>query len=199
MSVTRFFTLIALFACIATVGCGDDPPTYFLFPDSREYCVFPVGSKWVYKDSISGKLDSMQVTGIDRQIIDDRKKFGGYFEEIEVTFSNSGSGIDNYHLFWHGTNINIVSLRKNVASGGAIFASSKIGQLGSDFPWHITIGAEIDTLLLEGSLYENVKVFENSDSSAYLKRTWFARNKGLIKYQTNQGKVYVATKVSIAK
>ena len=50
--------MFILVLVLSALSCRK-PITYYMPQDLKDYCMFPVGSWWVYEDSISGEKDSI--------------------------------------------------------------------------------------------------------------------------------------------
>lgn len=63
MKPKLYFTLILPLVVFCFVGCHKDrkPPTYYLPQEVKDYMYFKPSTYWVYKDSVSGALDSVIV------------------------------------------------------------------------------------------------------------------------------------------
>ena len=60
MKKIRSYILISFLLLIFVQSCREpELPTYYMPQEFKDYVVFPVGSYWVYKDSVSGVLDTV--------------------------------------------------------------------------------------------------------------------------------------------
>ncbi len=60
----QIFLLLLVFCAVLFWGCPK-PRTYIPIPDEvKAYVVFPVGSYWIYTDSLSDQLDSVCITAV---------------------------------------------------------------------------------------------------------------------------------------
>ncbi len=88
---TKFylFVLIISFLCLAS-DCGRyNRPTYYMPQDFKDYVMYPVGSYWVYEDSISGETDSIVLTEQETFIEEPGHVWDFYWENISHEFYSS--------------------------------------------------------------------------------------------------------------
>lgn len=85
-----FFALLCA-TIVYLQSCNEeDYPTYYMDEDFKDYVMHPVGSYWIYEDSISGAIDSVIL--LDQQVgIYTRREGDPYynFEELVQTFYTS--------------------------------------------------------------------------------------------------------------
>jgi len=69
---------------IMTASCQNEPiPTYYMPQEFKDYVDFPVGSYWIYEDSISGDVDTFTIIG----------------RKIEIEISKKEKSTNQKHLF----------------------------------------------------------------------------------------------------
>jgi len=64
-------------------------PTYYMPQEFKDYVDFPVGSYWVYEDSISGNIDSIYLIDYKTYIFDPQHTCYCYYEILEQNFYSS--------------------------------------------------------------------------------------------------------------
>ncbi len=98
-----FFSLTIIFLTFLLQNCGpkeDIRPTRFMDQTSIDFCVFDIGSWWVYEEVVTGVRDTIEVTYVDRDIIDDDRfsiKSDGYYSKYSSTIyknMTSRCGVD---------------------------------------------------------------------------------------------------------
>ena len=83
------FILIISILCIASDCDRDNRPTYYMTQDFKDYVMYPVGSYWVYVDSISGETDSIVLTEQETFIEEPGDFWDFYWENIRQKIYSS--------------------------------------------------------------------------------------------------------------
>ena len=83
--LTSIFLLLFCFSCHKP----DKTPKYYLPQDLKDYVMFPVGSYWVYKDSLSGATDSIVLTKQETYIEEPGHVWDFYWENLRQEFYSS--------------------------------------------------------------------------------------------------------------
>ena len=71
----------------------------------KDYVDFPVGSYWVYEDSISGNIDSIYLIDYKTYIFDPQHTCYCYYEILEQNFYSSYNNHLRAQLVRHGRSI----------------------------------------------------------------------------------------------
>jgi len=150
------FLILAIICCIAA-DCGkdNDKPTYYMPQDFKDYVMYPVGSYWVYEDSISGETDSIVLTKQETFIEKPGHVWGFYWENLRHEFYSSyytqfsgGGGIYSEYPLVYNYN------------GWGYYLSTENG-LGSieDFEYFY-----YDSLKIDEKWYYNIKYYYRKDA-----------------------------------
>ena len=87
MKVTKILFLILAIICCLASSCKKRP-TYYMPQEFKDYVDFPVGSYWVYEDSVSGIKDSIYLYGRNLTIYECEHNYCNY-EKLEQNFYSS--------------------------------------------------------------------------------------------------------------
>ncbi|MBI4647492.1 MAG: hypothetical protein HY738_13110 [Bacteroidia bacterium] len=83
--------IIIFLVCISAECCKEkERPTYYMPQEFNDYVVFPQGSYWLYEDSISGGVDSLNLLYFSIYIEENKNKDHKY-EKMRQSFSSSKS------------------------------------------------------------------------------------------------------------
>ena len=167
-----------IFLLIFISGCIDpynhEIVDHSLSQEIKDYTVFPIGSNWVYFDSLSGIEDSIYITNLEQhyfQRAEDFNRYEHYFSSCYSSFQNTTfsraamvmDGQDNSVYFDN----NIIKFVSNLP----------LGLNGEGIYYH----AFFDSIFIRNSIYHEVKVFYQPLDTSYY---YFAKNIGLIKERT---------------
>ena len=87
MKVTKILFLILAIICCLASSCKKRP-TYYMPKEFKDYVDFPVGSYWIYEDSVSGIKDSIYLYGRNLTIYE-LNNFYCNCEKLEQNFYSS--------------------------------------------------------------------------------------------------------------
>jgi len=165
------FLILAIICCIAA-DCGkdNDKPTYYMPQDFKDYVMYPVGSYWIYEDSVSGDIDSIYLIMNEIKIFEPPhsdflyERLEGYYYSFYLNKE-----------FWGGTQLDVSIFEFRTWPGyGYYFNNSNIGysiQDGKYLKYY-------DSLEINGKYYYNVKcILKYSSNIQY----FWSKNIGLIK------------------
>lgn len=188
MNQFRVLLLICLLSLLA-FGCKDEPETwtrYEYLNEVRDYIYFKSGTWWVYKKIPSGELDTIVVYN---SWIDTVKLVGDgntlYYELLEWS---ARSKLDNYNYrFNRGPGLlPDPSFAKDymITLKGYGWSKSRPGDGGGhllnflypfDTSWNrrgsvsdTRLVSELDTMIIQGITYLNVKTFEASSDFSFI-------------------------------
>jgi len=87
----KILLIAAFLPLLLWYGCKEEPtyPTYLMDAEFKSYIDFPVGSYWIYSDSISGQTDSIYVEDIQCGIGNNTEDFGRYNEFYRTEYWSS--------------------------------------------------------------------------------------------------------------
>ncbi len=182
------FLILAIICCIAA-DCDKEPkekPIYYLDQEIKDYTLFPVGSYWIYEDSLSNDIDTVSI--ISQTI----KIFAGGEEPFKYEYfkQNIVTSYYNDTLFGGGSAWLLESegFCEYSETGWLRFISQK--QVGYKFD-ELLYEIYYDSLFIINKWYKEVKVFTilTQDSSS-LERCYFKKNIGIIKKEKYDGKVW---------
>ncbi len=173
MKKSKIFLFIAgclLFTLLLT-SCERKFTEINLSEETKSYIMQPIGSWWVYEDSISGEIDS--VVSIGSEISYERDEPDIKFEKLQIYFNSSinGKSINFIQYFW-GPNHLLVNKPNLYIQGANLGYDTNNGDYIAFYP----------TYEMDGKIYKNVKVFGHGRSSCEEYSNWYwAKNIGLIK------------------
>ncbi len=85
---TKFYLFILMISILFLASNCKKKPTYYMPQEFKDYVDFPVGSYWVYEDSVSGIKDSIYLYGRNLTIYEP-DNFYFKCEELEQNFYSS--------------------------------------------------------------------------------------------------------------
>jgi hypothetical protein len=201
------FGLILLLMCL-TVSCKKKPRERFIPADMKAYWDFRPGSYWIYKDSVSGAIDSVYVTNRVNNTGDgilNYNKENIIYEYLQVDMHSSLDGYD--YQYW----INTQAGGKGYDDYNVVYATkAKPGDFvdtHNNFVYPLIIGnhtynfygtSETDTCIIN-SLYNNylgyndvVEMINTLNSFEHYKHTksFYAKNIGLVRYEVPDSNKY---------
>jgi len=172
-AILLMFILVLGFTALS---CRKNPPTYYIPQDLKDYCMFPVGSWWVYEDSISGEKDSIVLVEQGARIY---WKENYYNEELFQEFFSSHYG----ELKSYGT-IDWANPRNNeyiyVYTGGGGLISF-FGTVKSEYIDDLFF----ETIVINDVSYSEIKYFHSSQYPSLNTKTYWGKNIGAIRKETN--------------
>lgn len=166
--------IITVFTAFVAADCGnkDDIPTYYISYEMKKYIDFPVGSFWIYQDSISNEVDSILLENTNNEIIN-KNNYDFKYESIEQrhfsTFEDSQIG-----------NIIYIGCIKNTSicfiySGIGLYIGDIL--IGNNFS-NIKYVCLYDSIQINNIWYEKVKRFDDINNG---NQFYWTPNIGLVK------------------
>lgn len=132
-SILYLLLFFVLFTCLGVKCKKDKKPTYYMPQEFKDYVMFPFGSYWIYEDSISGEVDSLNLINFNIFIQETNTRNYDY-EKMVQNFSSSKSAnfstetlrSDEYYEYY-GYNENYayyfdITTGQTSASGGIYYA-----------------------------------------------------------------------------
>ncbi|MBC7861932.1 MAG: hypothetical protein IAF38_03100 [Bacteroidia bacterium] len=216
-----FFSFSLLF--LFFYSCKKDDPnsnvknwgTVYAPQDIKDLSYFKPGTYWIYKDSLSGQIDSVYVTdiaeGMEEVTADMNKGYTGNFEHFTIMMKSSLDTF-NYFNYFHGYYIiygnyyPVFRYKSSAAAGiGKTILLTRSFQAGATFTNDNT-GQTIckgffPSVICGDSTYQNVlkmkdtkNITENNDSTYY----YHVASKGIVKKQLlGQNKNWVLVRYNI--
>ncbi len=181
--LTFALALTAIFGLLFQSCKKDEPTTHYIPASLKEYAVFQSGSYWIYKNEITGHLDSAFISsppvyrynhsgGYDYDPIDEACQinyFGSFIQTAYIYF-------DMYYLFFKGYNCQVMDATSY--EPGHVFI------LGSEST--LTNIASLDSMTINNHTFHNVFVTRwqriTSQSDTIRFTSYFVKKIGLIKY-----------------
>jgi hypothetical protein len=162
------FLILAIICCIAA-DCGkdNDKPTYYMPQDFKDYVMYPVGSYWIYEDSVSGDIDSIYLLSYETYIFETGHSSSFNYERLEQTF---------YSSYWLKQCLGISMVEYNTNPLIYIYK----GLLGYYFG-DCNVGTNIqhgeylaysDSLKINNKWYKTVKCFSYTYNQKFSKYYW---------------------------
>jgi hypothetical protein len=195
-----FFLLVPfLFKC----SCQKDKvyPTYYMDQEFKDYCVFPVGSYWVYEDSASKSIDSISVYRSEISMIEKSNKHSYNYEQFFMGTTRSSTtdttfayGLpsysqDKFYVYREGFNnsflydyVKFFSIKDT----GYVLGYSETSTLKYD--------SNSDSTVINNKKYYRIMKFSNLFSSnppyAEEKRIFYSSKIGIIRRELRNGQVW---------
>lgn len=157
--------VICTAVCLA-VACRrlHDDDIIRLPQELKDYVMFPVGSYWVYQDSVSGQKDSMVLTNQQIIVKSGGHSFEGYYECLEQTFYSSLGG----NLFCDANIINNNDpLLYTYNNGHGFFYAP----FGNAYLIHFYL-TPLDSITINNNTFVSVTVLTSNYSSSNRKYYW---------------------------
>ena len=173
----------------------DIRPTRFIDQTSIDFCVFDVGSWWVYEEGSTGMRDTIEVTYVDRDIIDDDRfsiKSDGYYSKYSSTIyknMTSRCGVDLGYVedIINNENFGVFpSIYEDLCYTNSMDSSYVINYSQGQ---KIQFWDSLNQLKIGNREYKDIRIFENSNGlySSYQKTIYWARHVGKIKIKRANG------------
>jgi hypothetical protein len=193
--ISLLFLLAPLFlshsSCTCDGGCCDNCPSYHMDQEFKDYLVFSQGSYWVYQDSATLNIDSINLYSQNLEMADYRRHYGYYAEHLEQKFSSSfnnntiikSGGADEYSLY-HSCLLfeeEGISFFTNKDIGDSIGRNNTLKYVSFDV-----------TKNIEGVDYSSVKAFENllQKNISQPRKIYYAKQKGIVRKELFNGEVW---------
>ncbi len=194
-----FFSLTIIFLTFLLQNCGpkeDTRPTIYIDQTSIDFCVFDVGSWWIYEEVVTGVRDTIEVTYVDRDVLDDveifTRKRDGYsskytsnmYKQLSSRCGVSISKIEDIHFKeFFGE---FPYLYEDLCFTNSIDSSYKIDYYSGQ---KIQFWDSLTQLKVGNHEFKDIRIFENSIGlySSYQKTIYWARHVGKIKIKRADG------------
>jgi len=199
--------LAVLLAVVTFMGCPQPIEREFkpLSDVIKRHTVFPEGSYWIYVDSTSGAIDSCAYSTMTLDTGHNSNDGPYEFEFARVYYHSS---YYDYTLLGGATSEGIIDMTSFNIVIQVWFIEGERYRRGDDFVSEIVPGDEVysclyqafhDTLTVKGIFYNNVKQFQVNDfmGEQFPKRVFFAPDIGIIKKETEDGKVWELDRYSV--
>lgn len=173
-----FITVLTVFLLLVFSNCKRQPKEsdiIHLPQEIYDYVMFPVGSYWVYQDSISGVKDSLSLDF--QQVIEKQtSNLDAYYDRLEQTFTSSIRG-------------NIYSSAYLSVKDPAVYEyCNSIGSFSAPTENVIMLGGNVsssDSLTINNITFFNIKMFTSGNGSVTVRSFW-AYHIGLIRYENSE-------------
>lgn len=167
-------TKIILAITVATtslISCNKEPkPDILLSDETKNYLMQPVGSWWIYEDSVTGILDTVRLTDQGIEVWEDSNI---YYEYLRNTFHSSIRG--------QFANITVPEDRVILFYRPDIYIQGiEIGQEISSSNSYIAFYPSFE---INGNIYYNVKYYGRLINPSSYSKWYWAENIGLIKVE----------------
>ncbi|MDD4110701.1 MAG: hypothetical protein PHS54_04025 [Clostridia bacterium] len=182
---TTTILLVVLALCLFLVlpSCGDPEIEYFIDEETKSYCYFENGASYIYKDSISGTIDSIKISSNWH-----RPNYANDYYETYITDITDwnelviGTATVEVTMFPDFPSFGYINFSNTIIITRAVFNSRDIGieeNSGS------SIGVLCDIYShyqIENNDFYDIKKFKTqSNSNCYY--SYWAKNVGLIRYE----------------
>jgi hypothetical protein len=142
--------IIAFIISSASSCRKDKAPTYYIPQDLKDYCMFPIGSWWVYEDSISGEKDSIVLMEQEILLVKNSGRKNYFYENLKHEFFSSYDTLLTGESWVTNENMYIY------VSGWGTYCSDDNEFSCTSNPYFY-----YDTLNINNIKYFNIKVFRN--------------------------------------
>jgi hypothetical protein len=175
---TRIILLLLLGFLFILNSCKkpEELPTYYIPQEFKDYAVFPVGSYWVYKDSVSGVLDTVTLQEQTFSIVEQRE-FGYNYESLVQVYYYSMED-DLYRAYNRFNDISFANWELYDIYNFH-FICADIGYI-SGFG-NASVESFFDTLIVNSVPYSNVFCIKWPYYTAPKNYSYWSKNIGLIK------------------
>lgn len=154
-----------------------EKPIYYMSQEFRDYVDFPVGSWWVYEDSITGDIDSLSLIYSEYMIIND-PQIDYQFEHLSQRYKCEDS-ILAVSASCEDTGLSYLS--GNGFKSIIYFFLSESGY--SNFPpYNLELISNSDTMVINGVEYYDVVCIRAIGQNTYL--YYWSKNIGLVKIKS---------------
>jgi hypothetical protein len=201
-SMKRFFLFFLLIPFLFDCSCHrKDPvyPTYYMDQEFKDYCVFPVGSYWVYEDSLSGSIDSVYLYRQDYVMDNTTNAVAFNFENFTRYMFSSyyndtlfGSGGADHYPYNNSCSFSERYLSNYGHINNIFFSNKDTGTIyQSNQNIYIQYTCFYDSLSFT-AFFKKVKVFKNLQQEApdLPEKIYHARNVGVIRRELFNGQVW---------
>ena len=175
-----FILMISILFLASDCDRVKDRPTYYLDQEIKDYTLFPIGSYWIYKDSLTNNIDTVSIISQTIEI------YSGGEEPIkwEVFSQNRYSSYNNDTVFGFGESYALYS--EGFCTYGErgwcrFFSQKEIGYMLQNY---LLYENYYDSLFINNKWYKEIKVFKfsfNSPDTSIIERYYYGKNIGLIK------------------
>lgn len=195
------FTCFVLFLFFFFSSCQsckkDEKPIVYIPLDTTflSYCAFPVGSWWSYKEINTGQRDSFYVTRTEQEAIRDHHSDLDYYKLIYHITNLNDTFYYSTKPFYFSTYYTFVLYEIYNAYNGTHIAARFFSPYNNDTLYNygcLYLKMSIDTMTINGHLYNNIKVMENK-ASTYgnkIKTEYYCKNVGVIRKELFNGEIW---------
>ena len=207
-----FYPLLFVLTLIIT-NCKDDPkPEFFIDEDTKEYCVFNIGSWWIYEEEKGFHLDTQNLL-INNNVTLESKNLSYKRKGFISKWQNSDDyykGMNEIEIF-NGpsrTEPKISYSSESFVIGPNLFEDiTFISTKDTTFKFNPSGQYELkllnawDTIIIFNKKYNDVRCFDilNGSYSAYQKKVYWARNVGKIRIERADGTIWNLIDYNIKK
>lgn len=192
MILSNRFLLIILFAGVVLVGCifkKDEPRTFLLSQESKDYCLFLSGSWWVYQNEQTLEYDTLRITSIQQEV-SYSKNSNENLERINIGFEQKRMFSKNIFTLDRGDSESILSFKYNGGINETIYFDSKVYK---DDSVSVTRTCKyiqyFDSLQLKTIQYKDVKRFRSLILIEH-KNIFWSKHIGIIKLEKPDGEIW---------
>jgi hypothetical protein len=194
-------TLCAAIFFVSLAGCDGQPknkPTYYIPQVIKDYCIFKDSSYWIYRDSITGNLDSQSLASTLNQILDNRRlnyKSEMFYADISSTYYGDLIMFQTYISDPQNCTFEDYYLQSILFHSDTV-PGKKHHFTNTDY--YIFLGPR-DTMTVAGRQYKHIfEVTTNSKSYRHRQnRIFLSRHVGIIKYTTTDGHIWELVRCNV--
>jgi hypothetical protein len=201
-SVKRFLFFCLLVPIFFKCSCHKEVyPSYYMDQEFKDYCVFPIGSYWIYQDSASNAIDSIYINRSEINFKKASSKLGYNYEELSVgtkrsyfndsTFQFGQPGGAEHELYL----LDETYFSSVVSSYARFFSKKDTGYvLNSSGGSILKYEARFDSIIINNKKYYEVKIFENIVPSGFQtdgeRKLFYSKKIGIIRKELVNGQVW---------
>jgi hypothetical protein len=202
MEIKKYIPILFLFALVSCSKCKDEKvyPTYYMDQEFKDYCVFPVGSYWVYEDSASGAEDSVYLYNQQIYVVENSKSVSYKYERLRQNFSASfysdtliGDGGAKYLGLGEPCIYEQFYSSAFLAINFQFFSGRDTGYTFKyNDNYYTTYLVNYDSIKVLNEYFNKVKIFEvvGGQDTRLPKRIFYSKNIGVIRRELYNGQVW---------
>ena len=174
MNKLIYLICIISILCIAS-NCKKELPTYYMPQEFKDYVDFPVGSYWIYEDSITGAIDSVCLIEREFEIV--RNSNSDYKAEYLVQKFNNGGTIQAFAIETNPIEYELIGVHNHVDYN---FFYKKNLKPGMTSRTGLKYANCLDSINIKNNTFYQVKKFIYNETINY-----WAKKVGCIYISTN--------------
>jgi hypothetical protein len=191
--------LMSLMFLLLAWGCKKPPDEMLLSEEIRSFAIFPEGSYWIYRDSLTGAKDSSAYRKVFFETNNDHNFGECIIERATIQMSRSFYGfvlngtVSSYcdvDIEWMGFGIQTLYIQGSLTptADPDVFTEMEPG-IESDGCFY---EAFHETMIVNAVPFYNVQQYRitRSSGAGYFARVYFSPGIGIVKQETEDGRIW---------